>query len=55
MTVDPDVVYLAHHGLLLAIPAFVPAFIVAGVIAFIAIRNRRESDDTESVETTKDS
>ena len=30
MTGHPDVAILAHHGLLLAIPAFVPAFIVAG-------------------------
>lgn len=52
---EGDVVYLAHHGLLLAIPAFVPALIVAGVIAFVALRNRRESEGTESVDTEKDS
>lgn len=35
------VVYLAHHGLLLAIPAFLPAVIVVGVVLYAAIRDRR--------------
>lgn len=51
---DPDVVYLAHHGLLLAIPAFVPAVIVAGVITFIAVRNRQRSKDANDVNSTRD-
>ncbi len=37
MTAEPDITILAHHGLLLAIPAFVPAFVVAGVIVYIAM------------------
>jgi hypothetical protein len=36
--------YLAHHGLLLAIPAFAPAIAVVGVILFVAIRDRRAED-----------
>jgi hypothetical protein len=44
MTIDPDVTILAHHGLLLAIPAFVPAFIVAGVIFYIAMKDRRNRE-----------
>jgi hypothetical protein len=32
---------LAHHGLLLAIPAFAPAIAVVGVIVYIAVRDRR--------------
>ena len=33
--------YVAHHGLLLAIPAFLPAIIVVGVILYVAMRDRR--------------
>jgi hypothetical protein len=32
---------LAHHALLLAIPAFVPAVAVVGVVLWIAVRDRR--------------
>jgi hypothetical protein len=48
MTTDPNVVLLAHHSLLLAIPAFVPAFIVAGVIVYIATKDRRNRDGSHS-------
>ena len=49
MTVDPNVVtVLADHSLLLAIPAFVPAFGVAGVIAYIAMKDRRNRDEPHS-------
>ncbi len=48
---DDSVTVLAHHGLLLAIPAFVPAFIVAGVIAYIAMKDRRNRDETHSEAT----
>lgn len=48
MNVDPDVVVVAHHSLLLAIPAFVPAFIVAGVVIYIAMKDRRNRDGSES-------
>ena len=51
MSVDPDVVVVAHHALLLAIPAFVPAFIVAGVIVYIAMKDRRNRDGSHSEET----
>ncbi|HEX3288334.1 MAG TPA: hypothetical protein VHT50_27610 [Mycobacterium sp.] len=51
MTASPDIVILAHHGLLLAIPAFVPAFGVAGVIAYIAIKDRRNRDEPHSGQT----
>jgi hypothetical protein len=36
---------LAHHGLLLAIPAFAPAVAVAGVVTYIAVRDRRRTSD----------
>lgn len=50
MTAPPDVVYLADHSVLLAIPAFAPAFVVAGVVIYIAMRDRRNGDEphTES-------
>ncbi|HEX5255694.1 MAG TPA: hypothetical protein VFW69_17820 [Mycobacterium sp.] len=40
--VTPNVEFLAHHYLLLAAPAFLPAVIVVGVILYIALRDRRE-------------
>ena len=53
MTPQPnigDITILADHSLLLAIPAFVPAFIVAGVVAFIAMKDRRNRDGPDSEE-----
>lgn len=45
MTGQPHIEILAHHGLLLAIPAFAPAVAVAGVVVYIAIRDRRGKSD----------
>lgn len=45
--VEPaQVTYLAHHALLLAIPALVPAVVVAGVVTYIAVRDRRNRGDS---------
>jgi hypothetical protein len=33
--------YMAHHWLLLAVPAFLPAVIVVTVILYVAMRDRR--------------
>jgi hypothetical protein len=41
MTGQSHVEILAHHGLLLAIPAFAPAIAVAGVVIYVALRDRR--------------
>jgi hypothetical protein len=41
---------LAHHMLLLAIPAFFPAVAVVGVVIWIAVRDRRTHDDTTTPE-----
>ncbi|WP_304116312.1 hypothetical protein [Mycolicibacterium bacteremicum] len=46
--------YLADHSLLLALPAFAPAVVVAGVVAWVAIRDRRTPDDTDDADTTDD-
>lgn len=33
---------LAHHPVLFAVPAFVPAIVVVGVVLYIARKDRRE-------------
>jgi hypothetical protein len=47
VTGQPHVEILAHHGLLLAIPAFAPAIAVAGVVIYVAIRDRRKGEDPQ--------
>jgi hypothetical protein len=39
--------YVAHHWLLLAGPAFLPAVIVVAVVLYIAIKDRRTSDEDQ--------
>jgi hypothetical protein len=53
---DPHVHYLAHHWLILAGPAFLPAIVVVGVVLYIAIRDRRsaESPKHSSTDDEKD-
>lgn len=50
MTPQSDVVYLADHTLLLALPALIPAVIVAGVVLVVAVRDRRRGDDPDETE-----
>jgi hypothetical protein len=45
MNVPPDVLILADHSFWLAVPAFAPAVVVAGVVVYIAVRNRRKGDE----------
>ncbi|WP_197501001.1 MULTISPECIES: hypothetical protein [unclassified Mycobacterium] len=45
---DPHAAYVAHHMILLAIPAFLPAIIVVGVILYVALKDRRSGDDEEA-------
>jgi hypothetical protein len=40
------VTYQADHTLLLALPAFAPAIVVAGVVVYIAVRDRRRKEQT---------
>jgi hypothetical protein len=35
---------VAHHSLLLALPAFAPAIVVAGVVIYIASKNRKKRE-----------
>jgi hypothetical protein len=39
--------YVAHHWLLLAGPAFVPAVIVVAVVLYVAIKDRRTPDEDQ--------
>ena len=48
----PDVVYLADHSVLLAIPAFVPAFLVAGLVIYLAVRDRK-AETAENAENAQ--
>jgi hypothetical protein len=47
MSRSPDVVILADHSALLAIPAFAPALLVVGVVIWVARRDRRLGDDED--------
>jgi hypothetical protein len=38
---------MAHHWMLLAGPAFLPAVVVVGVVLYIAIRDRRRADNDD--------
>ncbi|MFT3899278.1 MAG: hypothetical protein QM728_03410 [Gordonia sp. (in: high G+C Gram-positive bacteria)] len=40
-------VYLADHPLITAVPAFLPAFIVVGIIVALVVRDRRRGDDDD--------
>jgi hypothetical protein len=40
---------LAHHVALLAIPAFVPAVVVVGVVLYIARKDRREEREEREI------
>ena len=51
MTAQPDVVVLADHSVLLAIPAFAPAIVVVGVVVFVAMRDRRRKSSPEDEKT----
>jgi ABC-type Fe3+ transport system permease subunit len=48
MTGDANVVILADHSVWIAVPAFAPAIVVAGVVAYVAVRNRRRDDAPHS-------
>ncbi len=43
----PHVEYLAHHMLLLAIPAFLPAILVVAVILYVALKDRRNGGKSQ--------
>ena len=51
MTAQPDIVVLADHSVLLAIPAFAPAIVVVAVVVYIAMRDRRKKSSPEDEST----
>jgi heme/copper-type cytochrome/quinol oxidase subunit 2 len=55
MTAQADVQLLADHSVWLALPAFAPAIVVAGVVIYIAAKNRREKDTTPDGPDSNDS
>ena len=50
---NPHVEYLAHHWIVLAAPAFLPAVVVVGVGLYIAIRDRRARTADNPKQPTK--
>jgi hypothetical protein len=50
---NPHVEYLAHHWIVLAVPAFLPAVIVVAVILYVALRDRRAGPTDESQQPPK--
>jgi len=43
MTLAAEVVVLAHHPVLYAVPFFVPAFAIAGFVGHVVWRDRRDA------------
>jgi len=52
--VSAHIEVVAHHALLLAIPAFFPAVAVVGVVIWVAVRDRRTHDDANTAERNGD-
>lgn len=52
MSQPPDVVILADHSALLAIPAFAPAILVVAVVIWVARRDRRLAAEEEDEDAT---
>jgi hypothetical protein len=51
---DPHVEYLAHHMLLLAVPAFLPAIVVVAVILYVALKDRRNRGKPDAAAQRRD-
>jgi hypothetical protein len=41
---EPHIIHLADHSFVLALPAFGPAVVVAGVVLYAALRDRRKRE-----------
>ena len=53
MMAEQHIDILAHHALLLAIPAFAPAIAIVGVVLWVAMRDRRIPDDANTLDSDK--
>ncbi|MBW0020019.1 MAG: hypothetical protein JO236_21085 [Mycobacterium sp.] len=51
---NPHVEYVAHHWILLAVPAFLPAVVVVGVVLYVALRDRRKPHDADAADENRD-
>ncbi|MGA9870110.1 MAG: hypothetical protein WBQ44_03030 [Rhodococcus sp. (in: high G+C Gram-positive bacteria)] len=49
MTAPENVIYLADHSVVLALPALIPAFVIVGVVLFVVARDRRAERDEERI------
>ncbi|CAA0126688.1 Uncharacterised protein [Mycolicibacterium vanbaalenii] len=47
MTSGADINILADHPIWIAVPAFAPAIVVAGVVVYIAVKNRQKKDNPD--------
>lgn len=47
MTVTAATQLVAHHALLLALPALAPAVVLVAVIIIVAVRDRRRGDSAD--------
>ncbi|WP_172800473.1 hypothetical protein [Mycobacterium sp. IS-1496] len=47
-TTASQVEILADHPIWIAVPAFAPAIVVAGVVVYIVTKNRRKRQDDQS-------
>ena len=54
MTPQPEVIYLADHSFLLALPAFGPAAVVAAVVLLLAVRDQRRRKASPPLGDTED-
>lgn len=41
MSSEDNVIYLADHSVVLALPALIPAFVIVGVVLYVVARDRR--------------
>ena len=55
MTAGPDIEILADHPIWIAVPAFAPAIVVAGVVVYIAVKNRKKAVKNEKDKPDRDS
>lgn len=45
-----NIVFLADHSVVLALPALIPAFIIVGVVLYVVARDRRQERDENATE-----
>nr|WP_296766234.1 hypothetical protein [Rhodococcus sp. (in: high G+C Gram-positive bacteria)] len=52
LSAAPDnVIYLADHSVVLALPALIPAFVIVGVVLYVVAKDRRAERDEKAEQT----